>query len=99
MARIFFVLSFLLVVLIVLTSVVFIFRNDGLVEVDFFFTQTSSLSLGFWMLSSLGLGLFLGLLCSLPSQIFLSSSKKIKDRKLQESESKLHRLKSASAKG
>jgi uncharacterized integral membrane protein len=78
---------------------VFILRNDELVTVDFLFTEFTSFSVGFWVLGSLVVGLVTGFLCSVPAQIFLTSSKKIKDKQLRVSESKVKSLKRASAKG
>ncbi len=99
MARIIFILSFLLVLVILLACVVFVLRNDVLIVVDFVFFQFASLSLGFWLLGSLLIGLLLGFLCSVPAQIFLSGTKKLKDKRLQTSETELSRLKRATTKG
>lgn len=99
MARILSVLSLLLVLTIALVGVVFVLRNDQLVTVDFLFTEFVSLSLGVWVLASLSVGLVLGLVCSLPAQILLSGSNKMKDKKLHSTQSKLNRLKRSSVKG
>jgi uncharacterized integral membrane protein len=99
MARIISILSILLVIIISLTAIVFALRNDQPVSVDFLFLEFSSISLGLWLLGSLLVGLLLGLLFSIPAQIYLSGSNKIKDKKLQTTQSKLSRLKRASAKG
>lgn len=99
MARILFALSFLLFVVILLACVVFVLRNDALVAVDLLFVEFTSLSVGFWVLGSLVVGLILGFLFSVPTQIFLFGSKKIKDKRLQTTETKLSRLKRATSKG
>jgi hypothetical protein len=51
------------------------------------------------VLGSLVVGLILGFLFSVPTQIFLFGSKKIKDKRLQTTETKLLRLKRATSKG
>jgi len=93
------VLSLLIVCVVVTVGLIFSFRNDAPVSIDFLLFQFSSMGLGFWVLLSFIVGIILGWLISLPKGLVLKFSNQHQQKKLDRQSHELSRLKGASVKG
>lgn len=91
---------YLLVMLVfIVTGLVFCFRNQSLVSVDFLFYQSAPLSIGFWVLSALIMGVVLGILLAYPQKIFQNLRIKYLSKQVSKSGALSPQVKTDSAKG
>lgn len=94
-------LFYLLVMLVfIIVGLIFLFRNQSLINVDFLILQSSNLSIGFWLLVSLLVGVVLGMMLVLPARFLQKRkihqlSKKIKNNKMPQTHIKVESTKGA----
>lgn len=85
--------------IVIVTGLVFSFRNQAVVSVDFLFYQFPSFSIGFWILSTLIVGVLLGIFLSYPKKLFQSIRIKRLSKKMSNDQSLSPKVKTDSAKG
>ena len=83
----------------IVMGLVFSFRNQSLVSVDFLLYQSAPLSVGFWVLSALIVGVILGILLAYPKKLFQSIRIKYLSKQVSKSEALTPQLKTDPSKG
>lgn len=92
MAKLKYLLLFVICLVILLASLAFIMKNDSPVVVDFFVFRFSDISIGIWLMMSFILGGFLGLVVRVPGAVWSSARFRVQSRKLAKQSEQLKRL-------
>lgn len=88
-----------IVLLVIVMGLIFGFRNETEIAVDFIFAHSPAVSIGFWILLSFLLGSIVGWVIGFPGNLALKLANKNLNRKLKRQENELSRLKGETVKG